>query len=453
VPEEEDDDSSEEVFGLSPFKRRRGSSFYRSASEPRLPQRIDASILEAEAKLASHPTDVEALDEGRGLMPNADFQSWSLQSALVDDELLEVASETPGQQSCFGSTANAYDAARHGACMQQQYYHNNQLASAFGPVHQIAGAPQSENSAVGWSTYADPHSSWPCHPSQMADTFAASDTSAVAAAMYAGFNAGLMAALYANQPAASSNVRLAKKASPQIQARHDSIRNCDDRKPVHYMGRDRSRHQGGTATIGDGKHNHSQGQQFNGLLALSQLPYRDSKLHAATRESLSSGVSDASTAVSHGALSLHELRTPSPSPEPIRAMCHLIWCDQRAFKEVSDSWKKQLEVATGIQVKTHKTSEKCIRLLRKKQHSQARPPCVFLVSWANAPTLLPFLGESPNITAKVILLCDTDMCRGRNRDAAEKLASGYPFVVHLAASWADAVGIASSLVGEFQGLH
>jgi len=213
------------------------------------------------------------------------------------------------------------------------------------------------------------------------------------------------------------------------------------------MGRDKPRHQGGIATIGDGKYNHSQGQQFNGLLALSQLPYRDSKLRGARRESLSSAVSDASTTVSRGASSLHELRTPSPSPEPSRSTCHLIWCDQRAFKEVSDSWKKQLEAATGIQVKTHKTSEKCIRLLRKKQHSQARPPCVFLVSWANAPTLLPFLGDSPNIIAKVILLCDTDMCRGRNRDAVERLASGYPFVAHLAASWADAVEAASILVG------
>jgi len=202
VPEEEHNDSSEEDIGLTPFRRRRGSSFWRSASEPRLPQRIDASILEAEVKLASHSIDVEAQDEGRGLTSNANIQSWSLQSALVDDELLEVASEIPVQQSCFRSTANVYDAAaRQSAGIQQQYYHNNQPASAFAPVHQIVGPPQSENSAVGWPTYADPHSSWPCHPSQMAGTFTANDTNAVAAAMYAGFNAGLMAAMQANQPA------------------------------------------------------------------------------------------------------------------------------------------------------------------------------------------------------------------------------------------------------------
>jgi len=453
VPEDEHNDSSEEDIGCSPpfFRRRRGSSFCRSASEPRFPQRIEASILEAEVKMASYSTDVEAQDEGSTVsigQSNANFQSLSLQSALVDDEFLEVVSEIPVQQSGFGNTANVHDAARHSACMQQQYYHNSQLASAFAPVDQIAGPLQSKDSAVGWPAYAVPQSSWSCHPSQMAGTFTANDTDAVTAAMYAGFNAGLMAALAANQQATSSNVKLAKKASPQIQARHDSARNCDDRKPTSCVGRDKPRHYGVTATIGD----HSQGQQFNGLSALAQLPFHDPKLRGATRQS-SSGVSDASTTVSHGVSSLHGMRTPSHSPEPSRAACHLIWCDQRAFKELSSSWRKQLEVATGIQVKTHKTSEKCIRLLRKKQHSHARPPCVFLVSWANAPTLLPFLTESPNIMAKVILLCDTDMCRGRNRDAAETLASGYPFVAHLAASWADAVEAASILVGEFQGLH
>merc|ERR1739848_317175 len=85
---------------------------------------------------------------------------------------------------------------------------------------------------------------------------------------------------------------LAKKASPQIQARHDSARTCDDHKPVHHMSRDQPRHHGGTATIREGKHNYSQAQQLNGLLALSQLPYRDSKLRGAVRESLSCGAID-----------------------------------------------------------------------------------------------------------------------------------------------------------------
>jgi hypothetical protein len=446
VPEEEANNSSEE--DMSPFlvRRRRGSSFYRSASEPRFPHKIDSSILEAEAKLTSHSIDAAAQEEGRGLITEANYPSWSLQSALADENRLGAASEIPVQQPSSGSTPSAYEAARHSAFAQHQYYHDSQPAIAFAPVHQIAGPQQSDNSAGGWPTYADPRSSWPCHPSHIAGTFNANDTTAVAAAMYAGFNAGLMAALSANQPAAS--VRPAKTVSPQTQARHASARSYDDHKPVHHMSRDQTRHHSGTAT-----HKYSQAQHLNGVLALSHLPYRDSRLRGGVRESLSCGVSDASTAVSRGVSSLHELRTPSPSPEPSRAPCHIIWCDQRAFKEVSDSWKKQLETATGIQVKTHKTSEKCIRLLRKKQHSQARPPCVFLVSWANAPTLLPFLADSPNILAKVILLCDTDMCRGRNRDAADRLASGFPFVAHLAASWADAVEAASILVGELNGFE
>jgi len=300
----------------------------------------------------------------------------------------------------------------------------------------------------------DPHWSWACQPP---GNFAANDPSAMAAAMYAGFNAGMMAALQANhgvtKPLLCSDANLPKTAPPQMQcSRRSSVRNCDSSKPTRHAGRDhfpaQTPHQyGGTASVGDGEDNNLPTRDVSGF---SQMPYFNSKLRGTTpRQSLSSCASDTSTTISNGLASLHNLRTPSPSPEPTRASCHLIWCDQRAFKGVSDSWKKQLESATCIQVKTHKTSEKCIRLLKKKQHSQTRPPCVFLVSWANAPTLLPFLSDSPNITARVILLCDTDMCRGRNRDAAERLASCYPFVAHLADSWADAVLVASRLVGEF----
>lgn len=466
VPEEEQNDSSEEdnSFSPIPFRRRRGSSFYRSASEPRFPHRIEVSVLDVEASLTSHSDNVEAQDDatskGTSLIGHGNFQCWSVMTAVVDDEPHEVEYKFPVQPSVRATPAVVYDTDRCCAHMlKQQGPHHNQPVNMFPlmNVHQVAGMPQSENSAVGWPTCMDPHFTWATQSPTMAGTYAVNDASAVAAAMYAGFNAGLMAAWSANlgipQPVPSSD---AKNAPPRMQrSRHDSVRNCEDSKPVQHRSQDRTarKPQRHGATIGDVERYHvrtrkssvdSQGQQFD----------FDSKLRGTTpRQSFSSCASDTSTTVSYGASSLHELRAPSPLPEPNRATCHLIWCDQRAFKEVSNSWKRQLEAATRIQVKTHKTSEKCIRLLRKKQRSQARPPCVFLVSWANAPTLLPFLGESPNTTYQVILLCDTDMCRGRNRDAAERLASCYPFAAHLAASWDDAVVVASRLVRELQGLY
>merc|ERR1719188_2018239 len=75
-----------------------------------------------------------------------------------------------------------------------------------------------------------------------------------------------------------------------------------------------------------------------------------------------------------------------------RAPCQVIWCDQRAFKSDSNSLRAELDGATQVQAKAHKTAEKCIRLLQKKRRArekveargQARPLSVFLVSWANA---------------------------------------------------------------------
>lgn len=443
VPEEEKNDSSEEDSSPFPFRRRRGSSFYRSASEPRFPQRIEAPILEAHANFASRCDDVEDQDDaspvGAGLISHdVSFEHWPSRWTPVGDKLQEVESQLPVQQSSAHMP-------------QQPHSGTSQLAKAFAPVgvHQVAGMPQSGNSAVGWPTHMDSRSTWACQPP---GTFAVNDTNALAAAMYAGFNAGMLAVLSANQgipeSVPSSDTNFHRKNPPSMQ------RSRHDHKPIQHAGRDYAAQRqcyGETAATGDGEHNRLFTRQLLVGSQGQQLDF-DSKL-STPRTSLGSCASDISTAVSNGASSLHELRTPSPSPEPTGSSCHLIWCDQRAFKEASDSWKKQLEAATHIQVKTHKTSEKCIRLLKKKQHSQARPPCVFLVSWANAATLLPFLSQSPNITARVILLCDTDMCRGRNHDAAERLASCYQFVAHLADSWADAVVVASQLVEELQGTH
>lgn len=123
---------------------------------------------------------------------------------------------------------------------------------------------------------------------------------------------------------------------------------------------------------------------------------------------------------------------------------HLIWCDHRAFKETSSTLKDQLESAAGVSVKTHKTSENCIRLFRKKQRAQGRPPCVILVSWANAPGLLQYLADAKHVSAKVVVLCDARSCR--KSESVDQLSADFPFIEKVATTWEAAVEAASNAV-------
>jgi len=132
----------------------------------------------------------------------------------------------------------------------------------------------------------------------------------------------------------------------------------------------------------------------------------------------------------------------------------VIWCDARAFKEEFHALREELESATGMAAKSHKTAEKCIRLLRKKQRVRAergrnRPkarPFVFLVSWANAQELVAFLLKSAeNVPpAKVVVLCDIN--GSRTRATAERWAKEIPVVDCVAATWSEAVAAAQSLL-------
>lgn len=118
--------------------------------------------------------------------------------------------------------------------------------------------------------------------------------------------------------------------------------------------------------------------------------------------------------------------------------CHLIWCDHRAFKDSSAQLKQQLEARSGAAVKTHKTADNCIRLFRKKQRAQGRPPCVILVSWTNAPALLQYLKEAgSHVNAKVVVLCDARSCR--KGDSVDDFSASYPNLWSVATTWEDAL--------------
>jgi len=127
--------------------------------------------------------------------------------------------------------------------------------------------------------------------------------------------------------------------------------------------------------------------------------------------------------------------------------CHLIWCDHRAFKDSSGTLKAQLETGSGTIVKTHKTAKNCIRLFRKKQWAQGRPPCVILVSWANAPALLSYLADADHVAAKVVVLCDARSCR--KNESADQLVAQFPFIEKIVTTWDEAVESACNTVAAF----
>jgi len=150
------------------------------------------------------------------------------------------------------------------------------------------------------------------------------------------------------------------------------------------------------------------------------------------------------------------VREPSPFEQhssnssdagTVAKAAHLIWCDHRAFKDTSSTLKQQLESRCGSSVKTHKTAENCIRLFRKKQRAQGRPPCVILVSWANAPGLLQYLSEATHVSAKVVVLCDARSCR--KNESADQLAAQFPFIYKIETTWEAAVESACQAVADF----
>jgi len=178
-------------------------------------------------------------------------------------------------------------------------------------------------------------------------------------------------------------------------------------------------------------------------LNAAHLGVLSSSARTEIQKDCSSAVSDGSTTV--GSATPHHDKTVCSYGPP----CHVVWCDHRAFKETSSLLKAQLESEVQVPVKAHKSAENVIRLLRKKQRAQGRPPCVFVVSWANSGALLPFLNESIHVAAKVIVLCDAR--GGRRQDGSEQqLMEQYPSVVKVAGSWTEAIHTAGKAVAEFQ---
>lgn len=238
----------------------------------------------------------------------------------------------------------------------------------------------------------------------------AEEESALAAAMHAGFNAGIMAAM-------------SFKSADQ-QAYH----------PAHNMSQ--------TQPIRNAPVPSRSQLNATQLGMLGATPSRP------VQKGASSGASDTSTTVS-GSASHLEPRASSPgAAAPQTAACHVVWCDHRAFKETSAGLKAQLEAEVQLPVKAHKSAENVIRLLRKKQRAQGRPPCVFIVSWANAGALLPFLNEFQQVSAKVVVLCDAR--GGRRQDGSEEMFNQYAFVENVASNWTEAVHAAGKAVAEFQ---
>eukprot|EP00435_Cladocopium_sp_Y103_P074613 s968_g50.t1 len=137
----------------------------------------------------------------------------------------------------------------------------------------------------------------------------------------------------------------------------------------------------------------------------------------------------------------------------------VFWCDARAFKHEFQGFREELESAIGVAAKSHKTAEKCMRLLKKKQRVQAERgrrfqkarPLIFLVSWANAQELVEFLQEAQHMPPmKVVVLCDTN--GPRTRATAERWAREMPVVETVAATWPEAVKSVQTLLSSSSSL-
>jgi len=133
----------------------------------------------------------------------------------------------------------------------------------------------------------------------------------------------------------------------------------------------------------------------------------------------------------------------------------VFWCDARAFKQEFQGLREQLETCIGMAAKSHKTAEKCMRLLKKKQRVRAERgrsvqkarPLVFLVSWANAQELVNFLKDAMHMPpVKVVVLCDTN--GPKTRAAAERWSKEFPVVERVAATWPEAVQVVSDLLSK-----
>lgn len=137
----------------------------------------------------------------------------------------------------------------------------------------------------------------------------------------------------------------------------------------------------------------------------------------------------------------------------------VFWCDARAFKHEFQGFREELESAIGVAAKSHKTAEKCMRLLKKKQRVQAERgrrfqkarPLIFLVSWANAQELVEFLQEAQHMPPmKVVVLCDKN--GPRTRATAERWAREMPVVETVAATWPEAVKSVQTLLSSSSAL-
>lgn len=332
---DEHDNNVEEFTSVPAFRRRRGSSFFRSSSEPRLEKE---RVRETACK--DLPDEI-----------------------FTDDADTECGLSTP-EVSPRNSAASSRATSPAPLCFQASWQ-----------THDVAYVP--EPAATTWNT-------------------ARGTNQVLAAAVNAGFNAGFIAA----QKVAPPNHVAFPTMGSQVGQMPLLWSNCLPRQEAH-------------------KPSPSPNQQ------LPASSYRASSPQGCC----SSNSSDAGTTEGKNS-------------------CHLIWCDHRAFKETSSSLKDQLESKASAQAKTHKTAENCIRLFRKKQRAQGRPPCVILASWANAPALLEYLADASHVNAKVVVLCDARSCR--KNESADQLAAQFPKIDSIAHTWEEALECVAGAVASFR---
>merc|ERR1712216_1017007 len=178
VQEEEEEDGPDEDHS-PPFRRRRGSSFYRCASEPRPPLRVDEPC---------NPVVVGV--EGRTARTQPVPPLEQRNSGVIADFLTDHSAASVGIAGFGSTTPTCY------------------------PGHKLA--------------IAEPPPIWPSNTPRLVEgfpppvDFPSDPNSAVAAAMYAGFNAGLMAAM-SHATDSLDSAALASAWASTMQAQHHQL--------------------------------------------------------------------------------------------------------------------------------------------------------------------------------------------------------------------------------------
>jgi len=142
----------------------------------------------------------------------------------------------------------------------------------------------------------------------------------------------------------------------------------------------------------------------------------------------------------------------APAPPP--SGWTVLWCDEMAFKAISQPKRDELE-GMGIRVKAHKTAERCIRSLDKRAKkltmqppltpggSPAPPPKTIALVTEESHEVIPYLNDRPFLARHVVLVASPG-----KEDQRLKRFTEVPIVKKVVPTWEEGVTVISEIIEE-----